>query len=94
MSGMKGVWPPGRRKWRDRVAGAGLLAGLLIGLVGCGPPVENVVVDQNGNSIRISDIGPIATSTELTTDQKREALRALGLQDALIDVVLTVMGGA
>ena len=70
------------------------MAGLVIGLVGCGPPTDNVVVDQNGTSIRISDIEPIATSDTLTTDQKREALRQLGLSDALIDVILTVMGGA
>ena len=92
MSSLKGVWRLSRRKWRDRVAGAGLLAGLLVGLIGCGPPTENVVVDQNGNSIRLTDVKPIVTGN-LTDDEKREALRQMGLSDALIDVVLA-LGGA
>jgi hypothetical protein len=93
MSSMKRLRQSRRWKWRDRVAGAGLLAGLLIGQVGCGPPTANVVVDENGNSIRLSDVGPIASSTTLTTDEKRAELSALGLSDSLIDVVLTVLGG-
>jgi len=92
MSSMKNIRQPRRRKWRDRVAGAGLLAGLLVGLIGCGPPTENVVVDQNGNSIRLTDVKPIVTGN-LTDDEKREALRQMGLSDALIDVVLA-LGGA
>ena len=90
MSSMKSVWPQRRRKWRDRVAGAGLLAGLFVGLVGCGPPTENVVADQNGTSIRASDIGLIMTNDKFTDEQKRDSLKTLGLSDTLIDVIMSL----
>ncbi|HSW45049.1 MAG TPA: hypothetical protein VLM89_05715 [Phycisphaerae bacterium] len=68
----------------------GLLAGLLaLGFTGCGPPVANVLVGANGESIRLSTVDAIYLNPELTPEEKRQALRDLGITDeSLIDVLL------
>lgn len=67
-----------------------MLAGLLTaGLVGCPEPPFNILVDSNGNPIRIDQITTITSDTTTTTAEKRQALRDLGITDeSLIDILL------
>jgi hypothetical protein len=57
------------------------LAALLTG--GC-PPTENVLTDPAGQSIRLTAIDRITSDPDLTEEQKRQGLRALGVTDQLL----------
>ena len=69
-----------------------LLAGSLL-LAGCGaaPRTDfpNALTNQDGQVILFDDVGEILSNPELSDDQKRQALRDLGLEDErLIDALL------
>jgi len=76
--------------------GAGILACLAAAVAaamtcfgGCAATYPNVLRDGSGNEIRFSEISPILYSTSLTEDQKKEALRNLGITDEeLINLLL------
>jgi hypothetical protein len=77
--------------------GIGIWRGLaMVGIVaasvgGCAAPYPNVLVDSNGNQIRLSDIDQILSQTDLNEDQKKAALEALGITDPeLLNVLLTL----
>lgn len=67
---------------------------LLLTIAGCGTLVvdtdyPNRLVDAAGRTIFLDDVEAIVNNPELTDDQRREQLRALGLQDEeLIDALL------
>jgi hypothetical protein len=67
------------------------LAGLAaVAMMGCQPPLPDVLVDENGNTIRLSSITPVLANDDLSDDQKRQALRDLGITDEeLIDALLS-----
>jgi len=69
-----------------------LLASSLF-LVSCGAPPQtdfpNALTNQNGEVIFFDDVGAILSNSDLSDDQKRQALRDLGLEDErLIDALL------
>ncbi len=76
--------------------GAGILvcltavvAAAIAWFAGCAAPYPNALRDDSGNEIRFSEISPILFSTTLTEDQKKEALRNLGITDEeLINLLL------
>ena len=60
---------------------------------GCGtavaPEFENCITNQNGDCILFDDVEAVLEDDELSEDEKREALRELGLEDEeLIDALL------
>lgn len=66
-----------------------LAAGMFWPVGGCAPPTQNVLVDANGNPIRLRSILAIVRDPTLTSDQKRQALRDLGITDEdYIELVL------
>jgi len=63
--------------------------GLFSVLAGGCPPTENVLIDPSGQSIRLSTIDEIVSSTALSEQEKRQGLRNLGITDEqLIDLLL------
>lgn len=57
---------------------------------GCTAPYPDAVLNSDGQSIRLSDIGQILSQTDLSEDQKKDALRALGITDEeLLNVLVT-----
>lgn len=68
----------------------GLMAALCtLGSFGCYYPPIGTLVDANSNPIRQSAITHITEDEKLTDSEKRDALRALGIQDdALIELIL------
>jgi len=70
------------------LAGPISLAGL-----GCQPPYSFVITGADDAAIRQSAIDSIVQDTTLTDDQKRQALRDLGITDEnLIDVLIQSSG--
>lgn len=69
-----------------------MMAATLIGA--CGTPTTdfpNRLIGTEGEEIVLDDIEAIVDDTELTDDEKREQLRALGIEDELlIDALLTL----
>ena len=65
---------------------AGILA---LAAAGCEAPVPNALVDGNGSQIRLSAITAILGDADLNEEQKRQALRDLGISDeSLIDALI------
>jgi hypothetical protein len=55
----------------------------------CQPPYNFVVIGADGQTIRQSSINAIVQDSTLTDDQKRQALRDLGITDEnLIDFLV------
>lgn len=50
----------------------------------CQPPYPYLLKDADGQPIEMTEITDITTDTELTDDEKREALRNLGIEDELL----------
>jgi hypothetical protein len=68
---------------------AAVVAVAITWFAGCAAPYPNALRDGSGNEIRFSEISPILYSTDLTEDQKKEALRNLGITDEeLINLLL------
>lgn len=67
-----------------------LLAGsLALGVIGCGPPTENVLVGADGTAIRLAQITEIKDNANMTDEEKWQAVRDLGITDEnLIDILL------
>ncbi len=68
------------------------LAGLLLGLAalssGCQAPYTGLIQGENG-PVRLSEITAITQDTNLTDDQKRQALEQLGITDPnMVDVLI------
>jgi hypothetical protein len=86
MGSTTGSW--GGRPW-GRVAAA-LAAGAILGFAGCNPPpTENVIVDCNGQSVRLTTIDSIKNDSELTDAEKRQKLIDMCITDeAVLDVLL------
>lgn len=67
---------------------------VVLGMAACGPPYlqednETVLVDEEGNQIRLEGIEKIVNNEDLTDQQKREELEALGItDDVLIDLLI------
>lgn len=77
------------RRRRHRTCAAVLTGVLAAGLAGCPEPTVNILVDGNGNPIRVDQITAITSSTTTTTAEKRQALRDLGIaNELLIDLLL------
>lgn len=62
---------------------------------GCGQPVdldfEQRLIGSDGQSFTLDDIEAIVDDPDLSTDEKRAALRSLGFEDEqLIDALLTL----
>lgn len=72
----------------------GTLAASTAVSAGCGfAPREfsNQVRDADGRPILLEDVAAIVDDADLSDDQKRDALRALGVEDeTLIDALLTL----
>ena len=67
------------------------LAGVALFVLAAGgcPPIENVLSNAEGQSIRLSAIDDIVQNRNLTEEQKRQGLRDLGItDDALIELLL------
>ena len=87
---MAGTGQVGRRLLRLAViVGLGLV-------VGCGIPAAHrtdyaTTADFGGNVVHVDDIRAIVDDTELSTDEMREALADLGIEDEdLIDALFTL----
>jgi hypothetical protein len=66
----------------------GLFAGLVV-LNGCAPPFDDVLVNDDGEQIRVEGVGKILDDDTLTEEEKRDALERYGITDeALIDALL------
>ena len=62
-------------------------------LCGCGVPARtdfpNAITGPNGEAILFDDVSDILADPDLSVDEKREALRELGLEDErLIDALV------
>jgi len=69
--------------------------GCITVFAGCGRPPStdfpNRLVGADGQEITLDDITAITDDPDLSTDEKRQALRDLGIEDEqLIDVFLTL----
>jgi hypothetical protein len=80
------------RRWT-----ATLLVGLMLIQAGCGlltyrkPDFENAETGDDDQVYVLDDLRDIANDEDLTTEEKREAYRELGIEDAdLIDSLLTL----
>ncbi|HOW72388.1 MAG TPA: hypothetical protein PKY77_17455 [Phycisphaerae bacterium] len=72
-----------------RTCAALLTALLAVATAGCPEPTANILVDSNGNAIRMDQITLITSDTTTTTAEKRQALSDLGITDEqLIDLLL------
>ncbi len=61
---------------------------------GCQPPYPYLLKGSDGQPIEMTQITEITTDTELTDDEKREALRNLGIDDELlIDLLIRDFSG-
>ncbi len=70
-----------------------LFAFTTFALFGCGVPAQtdfpNALTGPNGEAILFDDVSDILSDSELSDDEKREALRTLGLEDEkLIDALV------
>ena len=66
-----------------------LVAVALLGVMGCQPPLDDVLTDPSGQSIRLTAIGAIIGDTTLTDAEKRTQLQNLGITDEdLIDILI------
>jgi hypothetical protein len=71
--------------WAGAVA-----ATLLLAAVGCQPPLDNVIKNSDGQSIRLTAISSIVGDSSLTDAEKRQGLQDLGITDQdLINVLLS-----
>ena len=87
---MRGV----RRLWKCLPIGL-----VVLGIVassqtaGCGVfpwYFANAITDPNGNPVTLEQISEIARDPDLSDDEKRQALRDLGIEDEdLIDILLS-----
>ncbi|NLX13416.1 MAG: hypothetical protein GXY44_07160 [Phycisphaerales bacterium] len=60
----------------------------------CQPPYRYVLRDADGQSIEITAVAEIASDPDLSQDEKRDALRDMGIEDELlIDLLLRDLGG-
>lgn len=69
------------------------LAGVGLALGGCGTSITtgfaNQVVDADGQPLVLDDLETIANDPNLSEEQKRQAMRDLGIEDEeLIDALL------
>lgn len=71
-------------------AAAALATWVLLAMAGCNPaPTENVIVDCNGRSVRLTTIDSIRNDSGLTAAEKRQKLIDMCITDeAVIDVLL------
>lgn len=69
---------------------AALATWALLAMAGCNPaPTENVIVDCNGQSVRLTTIDSIKNDSGLTDPEKRQKLIDMCITDeAVIDVLL------
>ncbi len=90
------MWRSGLRLVRRRGRRNGRLAGVIlagcVGLCGCQPPFNDVLEGANGVQIRLTAVDKILNNPDLTEEEKRQALRDLGITDEdLIDALLNPM---
>lgn len=73
-----------------KVAGSLALAGgLALAAGGCAPSSDKVLVDEEGNTIRLEAVFEVVSDEELTETEKRAQLAELGIiDDALQDFLL------
>jgi CO/xanthine dehydrogenase FAD-binding subunit len=65
------------------------LAAVLTTAIGCQPAYRNALIGADGTPIRLEAVQAILGNGQLTEDEKRQALRDIGITDeALIDVLL------
>ncbi len=84
----RGLMWAGRRA-RGRAGVALTAGGLALVLAGCyGAPTANVIVDCEGNSVRLTTINAIKADTTLTAEQKRQKLRDMCITDEEVITVL------
>jgi hypothetical protein len=58
-------------------------------LYGCSPPYPNVLYDAEGQPVQLEEVDQIISDTELSEDEKRDALRNLGVTDeSLIEALI------
>ncbi len=81
------------KSWQSLAVARTLAAALsIMGLAfaGCRPPYDDVLTDADGDQIRVTLIASIVGDPDLTEAEKREALRAIGIDDEnLIDFILS-----
>ena len=72
--------------YRRNVKVVALLAGLFLLCAGslCEPPYRYLLTDADGQPIDIAQVQEITTDSELSDDEKREALQELGIEDELL----------
>jgi len=83
-----------RRKLGKRVLV--VLAGLALLSVGalCQPPYRYLLRDLDGQPIEITEVAEITSDPDLSEDEKRQALRDMGIEDELlIDLLLRDLAG-
>ncbi len=60
----------------------------------CQPPYPYLLKGADGQPIEMTQVTDITTNTELSDDEKREALRELGIEDELlIDLLIRDFSG-
>ena len=81
--------------WSMQRSLIGAVVLVVLGLAACGPPPylqednETVLVDEEGDQIRLESIEKIVNNEDLTDQQKREELETLGItDDVLIDLLI------
>lgn len=68
----------------------GVCAGLILAC-GCGPPFNDVLINEQGETVRVEGVQRILNDNELTEEQKRDALVRYGITDeALLDALLSL----
>ena len=72
-----------------RLIGGAMVFCVFWGMPACTGDFSNVLTNANGDAIRLEAIESIVQDSELTTEEKREALRDLGITDEdYIDLVV------
>jgi len=57
--------------------------------IGCQPAYRNALVGADGKPIRLASVQAILQNSQLTEEEKRQALRDIGIADEeLIDILL------
>ncbi len=80
--------------WAARVIARTVLRSWLLlvpaaGLAGCQPHYQNLLVDSEGNPIRLDAINSIVDDDNLDDAEKRQALQDIGISDeTLIEVLI------
>ncbi len=80
------------RRWRrsvGRAVIAGLAGVLSWSAVGCGPPYGDVLVDEEGEQIRLEGVLRIVGDNTLSDEEKRDGLINMGItDDELLDALI------